>query len=122
MSPLIAAAPADRDRQREIAEGSGVPLLPVSGSFAVFAAALESASIILTPDTSVVHLSAALGKPTVMLVGSATTGAAWGPWGVEHHLLSAPEGIAGIDPVAAATAVLSLRAATRASFSSSTAS
>ena len=68
------------------------------------------------------RVSFANGKPTVMLVGSATTGAAWGPWGVEHHLLSAPEGIAGIDPVAAATAVLSLRAATRASFSSSTAS
>jgi ADP-heptose:LPS heptosyltransferase len=83
---------------------------------------LDRATIILTPDTSVVHLAAALGKPTVMLVGTAATGAAWGPWGVEHRVLNGRDGLGDIDPAAAAEAVLSLRAATRAPFSSSTAS
>jgi ADP-heptose:LPS heptosyltransferase len=122
MTPLIASAPADRERQEAIAGGSGCGMIPVSGSFAVFAAMLDRASVILTPDTSVVHLSAALGKATAMLVGTAATGAAWGPWGVEHRVLSGRGGLGSIDPIAAAAAVLSLGSATRIPFSSSTAS
>ncbi len=112
MTPLIAAAPADRGAQELIAGHSGAAMIPVSRSYAEFAAMIDRAAMIMTPDTSVVHLAAALGKPTVMLVGAATTGTAWAPWGTASRVISGDGALGAISPRMVADAILDLRAAT----------
>ncbi len=81
-NPIFAATPADAAPLTEIARRSGAPSLPVTGSFAEFAGMLAGASTVITPDTSVVHLAAALGTPTVMLAASREMTEVWSPWGV----------------------------------------
>jgi len=110
--PLIASSPADRSECEAIAAASGASALPTTESFEEFAAMLESADIILTPDTSVVHLAAALGKPTVMLVGTGLVGGVWGPWGVPHRIVAGTGSIASIAIDDLLQAILSLASAT----------
>lgn len=121
MTPLIAAAPADREPQELIATRSGAAMIPISRSYAEFAAMLDRAAMIMTPDTSVVHLAAALGKPTVMLVGTAATGTAWAPWGTASRVISGDGALGAISPRTVADAILDLRAATLSSLFPSTA-
>ncbi len=108
LTPVFAASPADRHALGEIAGRCGALMLPITQSFAEFAALLECADMIVTPDTSIVHIAAALGKPTVALVPAATTGTGWGPWGVPCALLSGHGSVADIAADAVAHSIISL--------------
>lgn len=112
LQPIIASSPADRAKCEAIAAASGARALPTTESFEEFAAMLERADIIVTPDTSVVHLAAALGKPTVMVVGTVLFGSVWGPWGVPHRVVTGTGSLASIAVGDVLRAILSLASAT----------
>jgi len=67
---LAGLAPAERERVQ-----------PLHGrlSFAALTPLIESAQVFIGPDTSVTHLAAATGAPTVALFGPSHP-VAWGPW------------------------------------------
>jgi heptosyltransferase-3 len=90
---IIAGSPGDSQKVAAIAAGAGCSFLPPTPSLAEFAAMLSRADLIVTPDTSVVHLSAALRKPTVMLVASESAGSAWHPWGTRYQVVRHKESI-----------------------------
>lgn len=78
--PVIVAAPDDAAMQQHIANAGGAIAIPPRSSLAEFVAVLSAADLVITPDTSVTHICAALGKPTVMTTESpykAIEGAAW---------------------------------------------
>ena len=115
MLPVLCGVPDDAPRLRAIAENSGnvAVLLPSVPGYADFAGLLHMADIVITPDTSTVHLAAALGKPTVALYASEATAEVWGPWGVPYRALSAPGGIRTIEPDDVIAATLELHTSRR---------
>lgn len=98
LNPVLCGAPADAERVRRIAAGSGARALPPLNDYADFAAVAARAAAVITPDTSTVHLAAALGRPTVALYGSARTPSGWRPWGVPHRIIRNPDGMEKIQP------------------------
>jgi ADP-heptose:LPS heptosyltransferase len=111
-TPVFAGAPADRDSLAMISERSGALMFPITRNFAEFAALLDQADLISTPDTSVVHVAAALGKPAATMVPSGATGAGWGPWGVPSAILSGNGSVADIRAGALLHSIISLASAT----------
>jgi heptosyltransferase-3 len=107
-----ASAPADRDRLDTIVTHGGHAALPVTSSLAEFAALLAPADLVITPDTSIVHIAAALRRPVVMITaGSAAD--SWGPWGVPSRIVRGDgDSIASVDVASVAEAYSSLRLAT----------
>ncbi len=77
------------------------------GSFADIAALMAGAAWVITPDTAIVHIAAALGKPVVGLYGELIKVAEWYPFGVPFVLAvsSALEGISFLPPGAVVEAV-----------------
>jgi ADP-heptose:LPS heptosyltransferase len=106
--PIICGTPADAERAREIATQGGAQLLPPQNNYADFAAAVAQVDGVITPDTSTVHLAAALGRPTVALYASAQAAQAWPPWSVPHSTLLATEGMEKISPETVAAAMREL--------------
>ncbi len=82
MRPMIAAAPSDAQEAAAIGALAECDVLPPLPDLARFAEALGWSAMVTTPDTSIVHIAAALGRPVVELVADAETGNIWGPWGV----------------------------------------
>jgi ADP-heptose:LPS heptosyltransferase len=112
LRPVIAAAPSDREELEAIVAATGAPALPITRSLQEFAAMLDGADIIVTPDTSIVHISAALGKPTVMLVPDSGVGNTWGPWGVQGRIAPGNGSIASVPVAVVRESVRSLVALT----------
>lgn len=83
----VACKPGDEAFAEQIVAGSGAQLIAPTRSFAQFAERLSGAAVIATPDTSIVHLSAALGKPTVVIAAHARSIEAWQPWGVPFRVV-----------------------------------
>ncbi len=108
----VVAAPQDEDLLQAVAEAGHVRTLPPRTSLAEFVAMLSSADLIVTPDTSVVHLASALRKPVVALAGSALIAAEWSPWQVPHRVIAATNGIPNIPYHDVEAAVLDLVQAT----------
>lgn len=63
----LGSAPADRSVAERVAIACGVDLLPSSRSVVEYAAHMAQARMIVTPDTSVVHLASAVHRPSVVL-------------------------------------------------------
>lgn len=84
---VFSVGPGERDRQivDEIRAGLGdldagmYELREARGTLAELAALLRGASLYVGPDTSVTHLAAAAGAPTVALFGPSPP-VEWGPW------------------------------------------
>ncbi len=106
--PLIASTPADAAEAAAIAAEAGLAALPTSDSLATFAALLAGADLVVTPDTSIVHIAAALGRPTVVLNTEAEAASGWTPWGVPFRLLCGKGAVADIPVADAVAAVRSL--------------
>jgi ADP-heptose:LPS heptosyltransferase len=87
LSVALASTPADRDRLEAIAAGAGAEAITPSASLAVFAAQLSRAGIVVTPQTSTVHIASALGRPTVLLNTASLSDRQWTPWGVPHRVV-----------------------------------
>lgn len=68
-SPIVILYhPSDRSRALQIVDGTaGVILTPETHSFDQFAALIQRLSLLITPDTSAVHLAAAFQVPAVVL-------------------------------------------------------
>jgi ADP-heptose:LPS heptosyltransferase len=106
--PVLVSAPGDREKLTEIATRSGARFLPPRPSLAEFAAVLSFADLIVSPDTSIIHIAAALGKPVVALFGSAYSAAQWTPWGVPNRTLSSETSVRDISGAAVLEAARSL--------------
>ncbi len=80
---LLLFKPAHKRLAREIAEGfRNVSVSPDTESFDEFAALISLLGLIITPDTSAVHLAAAFGIPAVVLyVQSNKELRIWDPYG-----------------------------------------
>ncbi|MDB5036405.1 MAG: putative ADP-heptose:LPS heptosyltransferase [Chlorobi bacterium] len=122
LAPILAASPADGERLRRIAVAGGARFLPPVADLATFAAMLAHADMIVTPDTSIVHIAAALGRPTVMLAGAAETGNIWGPWHVANRVVHGDGSLAAIAIENVHSAIESLASETLLSISPSSAS
>lgn len=99
-TPVLCGAPEDGpalERVVRLSQGAS-RLLPCTPDYPEFAAMLDLADAVVSPDTSVTHLAAALGKPVVALFHKAANGSLWGPWGVPHEIVSHEDGISAIDP------------------------
>ena len=83
---IIGSKPSDFARANEIAQGfENVFALPAQKSFDVFAAIVSHLDILLTPDTSVVHLASAFAIPSVvMFIQSNPDLRVWEPFGTPH--------------------------------------
>ena len=100
-------AEAERALLRAIMEGLSVDqrahVADLGGSlaFAELTPLIEGARLFVGPDTSVTHLAAATGTPTVALFGPSHP-VAWGPWPADFQA-------AGIQPVGLARAAAAAR-------------
>jgi ADP-heptose:LPS heptosyltransferase len=112
LHPVVAGSPGDAGLVGTIAERSNSIALGATGSFAEFATRLAQADMIITPDTSIVHLAAALRKPTIMLVASELDFIPWSPWGTPHRVVRHKNRIQDIAVESVASAVESLAAET----------
>jgi ADP-heptose:LPS heptosyltransferase len=110
--PVVCAAPGDQQRQEEIASSSGAQGLPITPRLGDFCALLGYADYVITPDTSVVHLAAALRRPTVMLATSASNAEGWYPWGVGYEVVVGSGGIPTIEVDEIVNAFVRLNSAT----------
>jgi ADP-heptose:LPS heptosyltransferase len=61
------AKPSDSRRANEIVNGNPAAILAPETSFDGFAAWIKRVSLLVTPDTSAVHLAAAFNVPSVVL-------------------------------------------------------
>lgn len=98
---VVLAAPPDAQRQTELAAATGAEVVPVSSSFHAFAALVSWCSLIVSPDTSIVHLAAAFKIPAViMYVFDDPTLMPWHPYGSAHRSLYSDAAIASIEAAA----------------------
>jgi heptosyltransferase-3 len=80
--PVVATGgPAEAERQYLDEVWNGVPVMRLDGrlEWAQLAGVLSKAKVYVGPDTSVTHLAAAAGCPTVAIYGP-TDPRLWGPW------------------------------------------
>lgn len=108
--PLLVCAPNDEANARTIARESGTRVVTPTHDYSDFAGVIAAAGIVITPDSSVVHLAAAAGRPTVLLAVSRLSAQLWGPWGVPSRTLVADFDISSISTYDVAKATLELAA------------
>ena len=99
LSVIATGGPAEAERRYLDAVWNGAPVTRRDGQLAwpQLAGLLSKASVYIGPDTSVTHLAAASGCPTVALYGP-TDPRLWGPWPV-----------GGLDALWAATGTIQRR-------------
>ncbi len=85
---VIIGGSDDTPRAREIVEHAGMELLDLTGktSLRQVGAVLERCDILVTPDTGPMHISSAVGTPTVALLGP-TVREATAPFGDFHEVV-----------------------------------
>lgn len=89
-SIILLHKPEDRARAMEIAGPFPQVLVPFDLSFDQFAAFIKRLSVLVTPDTSAVHLAAAFGVPSVILyVQSDKSLRIWEPYRTECETIVA---------------------------------
>lgn len=88
---LILSKPSDHQRAKDIGQGDPpVRFAPILESFDEFAAVIQRSKLLITPDTSAVHLAAAFGIPSVVLyVQSDKNLRIWDPYGSPTEALVA---------------------------------
>ena len=99
LSVVVTGGPAEAERRYLDAVWNGAPVTRRDGQFTwpQLAGLLSKARVYIGPDTSVTHLAAASGCPTVALFGP-TDPRLWGPWPV-----------GGMDEIWAATGAIQRR-------------
>ncbi|GAB1718048.1 MAG: glycosyl transferase family 9 [Nitrobacter sp.] len=104
----LLSAPADGGLLQQIAAEAGVRSIPPMPRLEDFSALLSFADLVVSPDTSIVHIAAALGKPVVTLTGQGDLATEWAPWGVPYRVVTGPGLIPDIPVAEALEAVRSL--------------
>lgn len=107
-SVVVLGALADSALVEQIAREGGATALPPNPDLAEVAAVLSFAELVLSPDTSIVHIAAALGKPVIDLVPLPKIGAEFGPWGVSHRIVSGAGSMSDIRESEVLAAIYSL--------------
>lgn len=93
----LMSAPHDLARLETIAKAAGVEGLPPSAGLSEAAAALSCADLVVSPQTSIVHIAAALGKPVVTLTAAKGDRHPYRyPWGVPYRALHGAACVADI--------------------------
>lgn len=94
--------PKDSLRAKEVVELAGHPRViqqPPTPSFGAFATELSTCSVLITPDTSVVHLAAALKIPQVVIYAPIPEGLHyWTPVGVPYEMMVQRPSLAELEP------------------------
>lgn len=85
---VLFAAPHHTERQQLIANATGVRAVPVVPTFHAFAALIGTCTLLVTPDTSVVHLAAAFRIPSVVLFAHVDSAASWHPYRSPHVVVT----------------------------------
>jgi len=93
---VLVSAPWDLARLEAMAKTAEVDWLPPSNDIAETAAALSCADLVISPDTSIVHIAAALDKPVVTLMASYAANGQWYPFGVTYRALHCATRVADI--------------------------
>ena len=92
----LLAEPGDRERAAGILPDNEGVTLEVRDSLADYLELLTSCSVVITPDSGVVHMAAALGIPVVGLYATEEKETRWRPWGVPFQTLTGRGSIASI--------------------------
>jgi len=99
---FVIGSPADSNRATEIVTQVDSPrCTTVSRSLPEVCALIESARLVLTPDTAIVHIASALGVPVVGLYLEAKSVVEWGPYNVPNKTLVSSS-IRSIDSITSA--------------------
>jgi ADP-heptose:LPS heptosyltransferase len=101
----LCGAPGDAGEVAAVAAATGLEAVPPQRSFHEFAAVIHEFDLVLTPDTSVVHLAAAWKIPTVGLYHREPGIMPWLPYRSPHRSVIDDRGIGWI-PLEAVTAAL----------------
>jgi ADP-heptose:LPS heptosyltransferase len=104
----VGAAPAYRADVEAIAAATGAAPVPPLASFHEFAAVLREFDVLLTPDTSVVHLAAAWKTPMVGLFRESPDVMPWYPYHSPYRAALHAGGVPSIPVVAVEEALRSL--------------
>jgi ADP-heptose:LPS heptosyltransferase len=89
----VIAAPGAADRSRAIAERSGPGVRAIAfASLHEMVAGVELAGLVVTPDTGIVHVASATGRPTVAIYARNGDPKGWGPYGVPHRIVQGAAG------------------------------
>ncbi|MCX7930764.1 MAG: hypothetical protein N2663_08625 [Chlorobi bacterium] len=105
---IVTAAPHQWDHARRVVERLGHWRCHLfCGSIAELVALIAGAASVISPDTAVVHIAAALGKPVVGLYAAAIKLAEWYPFGVPFVGVLSPveDGISYVSPGSVVAAV-----------------
>lgn len=86
---LVFAAPHHAEEQEAIVAATGTRAVPTVPTFHRFAALISQCDMIVTPDTSVVHLAAAFRIPAVVLFSHAANAVSWHPYHTPHVVVAA---------------------------------
>jgi ADP-heptose:LPS heptosyltransferase len=96
------AEPRDEAKAKgvvNLANDPRVQLMPVSGSYSEFASSLSTCEALVTPDTSVVHLAAAIDIPQVVIYAPIPKGLHyWTPIGVPYEMMVQSPSLATLEP------------------------
>lgn len=111
----VAGTADHRARVEEIARAAGVDAIAATASFPEFVDSLRSFDIVVTPQTSTVHVGSALRLGTILLNTSGESDSQWTPWGVPCRVLARGKKLSLIPVDEVAGAVVSLVEELRAS-------
>ena len=98
----ILAEPRDESKAAKVAtlaNAAQVRALPVTESYSEFASVLSTCEALITPDTSIVHLAAAMGIPQVVIYAPIPAGLHyWTPIGVPYEMMAQSPSLASLEP------------------------
>ncbi len=94
---VLVGDPRDAAAIDELSAVANVPRLPVTSSFAEFAAYFPLADYVVTPDTSAAHLAAAWRKPCLGFYLHRPDGDRWTPYRSPHVMLMLPWAVSELD-------------------------
>jgi ADP-heptose:LPS heptosyltransferase len=89
LCPILLYQPSDKDEATKIVkDNKTVVLSPVTKTFDQFAAFIKRLSLLVSPDTSAIHLASAFNIPSVVLyVQSDKTLRIWEPYRTDHEVV-----------------------------------
>ncbi|MBD3278713.1 MAG: hypothetical protein GF388_10470 [Candidatus Aegiribacteria sp.] len=91
--PVIVSSPGDREKAHTAAEGENSTVVaPLTPDILHLAALLRGTGLLVSPDTSVVHIAAACGVPVVgMYLPFDSSLPKWYPWRVDCEVVMADD-------------------------------
>lgn len=93
LQTLVFSAPEDREEALAVAGAGGAAIGPVFPDILHAAAVLEESRLLISPDTSLIHVASAHGVPVAGLYRIPDPHMPrWDPWEVPHRILRPPEG------------------------------